>query len=95
MSDETTEINIDLAIDSPYLIETIRKTVNDSLNGHWDPSTGMVTKTTKLEVYVDEVDEDGVFNDPLTEETYLEQLREDLLSHVQESLMSAIESILD
>ncbi|MET0069281.1 MAG: hypothetical protein ABW096_04530 [Candidatus Thiodiazotropha sp.] len=92
MADETREINVEVEVESPYKIDIIKEAVNAKLNGSWDPETGNVKQIRKIEVYIGEVDDYGVFNDPLTEERYYYQLREDLIAQFRDVLSSTIEN---
>lgn len=93
MADEYREIEIEIEAESPFTVERLMEEVNAILGASWNPSTGLVTQTRKVEVGVNEADEDGSFGDPLTEEGYVQQMQEDLLSELRDAIQSAVKNV--
>lgn len=61
-------------------LAALKVTVERELSGQWDANSGSLTASVKFEAPADVLDEDGLFHDPLTEETVMvnesDQLRE-------------------
>ena len=90
MSDEYREITMEVEIDVSSIIRDVQEAVAGTLGIAWDLTGGSITKSVKVEVGVEEVNEHGEFEDPLTEETYLLRCQEDLMAEFRDALKDAL-----
>ena len=90
MSDEYREITMEVEIDISASMRDVQDAVAGALSIARELTVGSITKSVKVEVGVDEVDEHGEFGNPLTEETYLLRCQEDLMVEFQDALKAAL-----